>query len=77
MADFAFKRFSISSMVLTSLIHFVMIDWLCPSRHSIKRMTIAPGIGYGEYGKGYARIALTVGEKRLKEAMGRLKTLNL
>ena len=64
-------------MVMTSLIHFVMIDWPCPSGHSVKRMIITPGIGYGEYGEDYVRIALTVGEKRLKEAMGRLKTLNL
>ena len=54
-----------------------MIDWPCPSGHSVKRMIIAPGIGYGKYGKGYVGIALTVGEKRLKEGMGRLKTLNL
>ena len=38
---------------------------------------VTPGIGYGEHGEGYARIALTVGEKRLEEAMGRLKGLKL
>jgi len=36
---------------------------------------VTPGIGYGEYGKGYVRIALTVEEKRLEEAIGRLKSL--
>ena len=34
---------------------------------------ITPGISYGEYGEGYVRIALTVEEKRLGEAMGRME----
>ncbi len=34
---------------------------------------VTPGIGYGEYGEGYVRIALTVDEKRLEEAIKRLK----
>jgi len=38
---------------------------------------VTPGIGYGEYGEGFVRIALTVEEKRLEEAMGRLKVLKL
>ncbi|MTI61176.1 MAG: LL-diaminopimelate aminotransferase [Firmicutes bacterium] len=32
-----------------------------------------PGNGYGEYGEGYVRIALTVKEERIKEALQRLK----
>jgi len=38
---------------------------------------VTPGIGYGEYGEGYVRIALTVEEKRLEEAIERLKNLKL
>jgi LL-diaminopimelate aminotransferase len=38
---------------------------------------ITPGIGYGEYGEGYVRIALTVDEKRLEEAIKRLENLKL
>jgi len=34
---------------------------------------VVPGIGYGEYGEGYIRIALTVEEERLEEAIERLK----
>ena len=34
---------------------------------------VTPGIGYGEYGEGFVRIALTVDEKRLEEAIGRMK----
>jgi len=34
---------------------------------------VTPGIGYGEDGEGYVRIALTVDEKRLEEAMERIK----
>ena len=33
---------------------------------------VTPGIGYGEYGEGYVRIALTVDEKRLEEAIERI-----
>jgi len=38
---------------------------------------VTPGIGYGDYGERYVRIALTVDEKRLEEAMERLKNLKL
>lgn len=38
---------------------------------------VTPGIGYGEYGEGFVRIALTVEEKRLEEAIERLKNLKL
>jgi LL-diaminopimelate aminotransferase len=34
---------------------------------------LTPGIGYGKYGEGYVRIALTVDVPRLNEAIGRLK----
>lgn len=38
---------------------------------------VTPGIGYGEYGEGYVRIALTVDEKRLEEAIDRIKKLGI
>ena len=38
---------------------------------------VTPGIGYGEYGEGYVRIALTVDEKRLEEAIERIKKAGL
>jgi len=38
---------------------------------------VSPGIGYGEYGEGYVRIALTVEKKRLEEAVRRIKNLKL
>ena len=34
---------------------------------------VTPGVGYGQYGEGYVRIALTVNAPRLKEAINRLK----
>ncbi|HCL90683.1 MAG TPA: LL-diaminopimelate aminotransferase [Candidatus Atribacteria bacterium] len=34
---------------------------------------VTPGIGYGEYGEGYVRIALTVDEKRLEEVIERME----
>src|SRR6056297_918794 len=34
---------------------------------------VTPGIGYGQYGEGYVRIALTVDVPRLEEAISRLK----
>jgi LL-diaminopimelate aminotransferase len=34
-----------------------------------------PGNGFGEEGEGYIRMALTVDEERLREAIGRLKKI--
>jgi len=36
-------------------------------------IVVTPGIGFGRYGEGYIRIALTVNEKRLLEAVKRIK----
>lgn len=36
-------------------------------------IVVTPGRGFGRHGEGYFRIALTVGEERLQEAMERLK----
>lgn len=36
-----------------------------------------PGNGFGKYGEGYVRMALTVDKKRLKEVIERIKKLNL
>ncbi len=36
-------------------------------------VVVTPGRGFGEYGEGYFRIALTVDESRLAEAMERIK----
>ncbi|MFQ5906374.1 MAG: aminotransferase class I/II-fold pyridoxal phosphate-dependent enzyme, partial [bacterium] len=33
---------------------------------------VAPGVGWGQYGEGYFRIALTVGDELLEKAMNRL-----
>jgi len=38
---------------------------------------VTPGVGYGEYGEGYIRIALSVDEKRLTEAIERLKKADI
>ena len=40
-------------------------------------ISVTPGIGYGECGEGYVRIALTVEEKGLEEAIERLKIIKL
>jgi LL-diaminopimelate aminotransferase len=34
-----------------------------------------PGIGFGEPGEGYVRLALTVSKERLEEALARLGKL--
>lgn len=39
-----------------------------------KDIIVTPGIGFGKYGEGYFRIALTVSEERIKEAIRRLET---
>ncbi len=38
---------------------------------------VTPGVGYGQYGEGYFRIALTVDVPRMKEAIGRLEKANI
>ena len=36
---------------------------------------ITPGTGFGEYGEGFVRFALTQPEERIKEALERINTL--
>jgi len=36
-------------------------------------LVVTPGVGFGKYGEGYIRMALTVPEDRLKEAVARLR----
>lgn len=40
-------------------------------------IAVAPGIGFGNYGEGYVRVGLLTSEERLKEAVDRIKKLNL
>ena len=40
-------------------------------------LIVTPGIGFGENGEGYIRMALTVSKERLREAIGRLKGLKI
>jgi len=39
-------------------------------------IVVTPGVGFGLYGQGYLRMALTVSESRIKEALGRLKKIS-
>ena len=36
-------------------------------------IVVPPGSGYGEYGEGYFRIALTIDKKRIQEGISRMK----
>lgn len=38
-------------------------------------LIVTPGIGFGKYGEGYVRMALTVSQERIKEAVARLKKI--
>ncbi|MFX1566726.1 MAG: aminotransferase class I/II-fold pyridoxal phosphate-dependent enzyme, partial [Promethearchaeota archaeon] len=38
-------------------------------------VVITPGIGFGQYGEGFVRFALTQPEERIKEAIERIKTI--
>lgn len=40
-------------------------------------LIVTPGVGFGRYGEGYIRMALTIEKERLKEAVRRLKNLAL
>jgi len=36
---------------------------------------VTPGVGFGKYGEGFIRMALTVPGERIREAMTRLKKI--
>lgn len=38
-------------------------------------VVVTPGVGFGKYGEGYIRIALTVSKERIQEAIARLKKI--
>ncbi|MBP7836001.1 MAG: LL-diaminopimelate aminotransferase [Candidatus Omnitrophica bacterium] len=38
-------------------------------------IVVTPGVGFGRYGEGYIRMALTVGKERIREAVERLKKI--
>ena len=35
-----------------------------------------PGVGFGKYGQGYIRMALTVSRERIREALERIKKIS-
>jgi LL-diaminopimelate aminotransferase len=39
-------------------------------------IVVTPGVGFGKYGEGYIRMALTVSEERIREAIERLKKIS-
>jgi LL-diaminopimelate aminotransferase len=39
-------------------------------------VNVTPGNGFGEHGEGYFRVSLTVPDKRLDEALERLRTIS-
>jgi len=41
------------------------------------KVVVTPGVGFGPSGEGYVRIALTVNEEKLKEALHRLEKINI
>jgi LL-diaminopimelate aminotransferase len=47
------------------------------SRRLLKEADIvaAPGVGFGRFGEGYVRFALTVSKERLVEALRRIKKI--
>jgi LL-diaminopimelate aminotransferase len=40
-------------------------------------VVVTPGSGFGSWGEGYIRFALTVGEEGINKALGRLEKLEL
>ena len=40
-------------------------------------LIVTPGVGFGNNGEGYIRMALTVSKERIKEAIGRLKAIRI
>jgi L-glutamine---4-(methylsulfanyl)-2-oxobutanoate aminotransferase len=40
-------------------------------------IAVAPGVGFGSFGEGYVRVGLLTSEERLKEAVERIRTLEI
>jgi aspartate/methionine/tyrosine aminotransferase len=38
-------------------------------------IVVTPGVGFGSYGEGYIRMALTVDEERIRQALTRLRKI--
>ena len=43
------------------------------ARRKRQSIIVVPGVGYGPAGEGYVRFALTLDEKRIREALARMK----
>jgi alanine-synthesizing transaminase len=39
------------------------------------KVAISPGVGFGDYGEGYVRLALVENEQRIRQALRGLKAL--
>ena len=39
-------------------------------------IVVTPGVGFGKYGEGFIRMALTVPQERIKEALERIKKIS-
>ena len=52
-------------------------DSISFAAHLLKdaNIVVTPGVGFGQYGQDYIRMALTVSEVRIKEALARLKKI--
>jgi len=55
---------------------FAALGSLAFSKLMLERanVAVAPGIGFGEYGEGYVRIALVENRQRLRQAARNIKT---
>ncbi|MBT2637373.1 pyridoxal phosphate-dependent aminotransferase [Bacillus sp. ISL-39] len=48
-------------------------DFLLEKAH----IAVAPGVGFGEHGEGFVRVGLLTSEERLREAVGRIESLEI
>jgi LL-diaminopimelate aminotransferase len=53
-------------------------DSISFAAHLLKNanIVVTPGVGFGRYGQGYIRMALTVSQERIKEALERIKKIS-
>ena len=70
-----------SALVLALVMLLVASGWLLGSVEFSKRLlteahvAVAPGVGFGEEGEGYVRIALVENEQRLRQAARGVKKM--
>ena len=67
-----FAIITIKNIFCMGLIDYIKFSTLLLEKANV---VVTPGVGFGEYGQGYIRMALTVSKERIQEAVERLRRI--